>query len=218
MALVVAKEVAALQRSLRLTAISALIFEGKFPILEARFISEQSRPSARPGRENGCAYRSVQRPSDQASLCSMPGTGSLRGLASRFSLLAMKQVKSVCQSLFFACRSVHCVSFTCMECVGNVCEAKKQLTRVCSGDRHLSLHLTGTRAVLLPRSQCLCRRRSGKGKPKIFLPFDHSKAWHFSEEEIASWRRSPVTGSKYSAVDRERTYTPTASRRPPSSL
>ena len=76
------------------TAISALVIEGKLPILIARFISEQSRPSARPGGENGCACRSVQRPSDQASLnlCTMPG--SLRGLTSRFfSLLAMKLFK-----------------------------------------------------------------------------------------------------------------------------
>ena len=134
-----------------------------------------------------------------------------------FSLLAMKQFKSVCQRLFFAHRSVHCVSFTCMECVGNVCEPKKQLTRVCSGDRHLSSHLTFTRAIL-PRSQCLCRCRSGKGKPKIFLPFDHSKARDFSDEEIATLRRWPVTGSKYSVVDRARTYTPTARCWPPSSL
>ena len=69
--------------------------------------------------------------------------------------------------------------------------------------------------LLLPRSQCLCRRRSGKGKPKIFLPFDHSNAWDFSDEEIASLRRSPGTGSKYSVVDRHRTYTPTARRRAP---
>ena len=132
-----------------------------------------------------------------------------------FFFACNETVKSVCQSLFFACRSVHCVSFTCMECVGNVCEAKKQLTRVCSGDRHLSFHLTFTRAIASSPAQCLCRRRSGKGKPKIYLPFDHSKAWDFSDEEIASWRRSPVTGSKYSVVDRDRTYTPTARRRPP---
>ena len=65
---------------------------------------------------------------------------------------------------------------------------KKELTRVYSGDRHLSLQ----DLWFLPRSQCLCRRRSGKGSPKFFLPFD-SKAWIFSDEEIASLRRSPVT-------------------------
>ena len=83
------------------TAISALIFEGKFPILEARFISEQSRPSARPGRENGCACRSVQRPSDQASLCSMPG--SLRGLASRFFFFACNETVQKCLSESVLC-------------------------------------------------------------------------------------------------------------------
>ena len=59
------------------TAISALIFEENFSILVARFISEQSRPSTRPGRENGCACRSVLSPSDQALL----KPGSLSGLA-----------------------------------------------------------------------------------------------------------------------------------------
>ena len=39
-----------------------------------------------------------------------------------------------------------------------------------------------------------------------------AKAWEFSDEKIASLRRSLVTGSKYSAVDRARTYTPTARR------
>ena len=85
------------------TAISALVFEGKFSILIARFISEQSRPSARPGGENGCACRSVQRTSDQASLnlCSMPG--SFRGLTSRFfALLAMKLFK-ICLSESVLC-------------------------------------------------------------------------------------------------------------------
>ena len=41
-----------------------------------------------------------------------------------------------------------------------------------------------------------------------------AKAWDFSDEKIASLRRSLVTGSKYmyGVVDRARTYTPTARR------
>ena len=131
------------------TAISALIFEGKFPILEARFISEQSRPSVRPGRENGCACRSVQRPSDQASLCSTPG--SLSGLASPFFFFGCNETVQKCLSESVLCLQKCALRFFYMHgmcwLIGNVCEAKKQLTRVCSGDRHLSLHLTFTRAI-----------------------------------------------------------------------
>ena len=89
------------------TAISALIFEGKFPILAARFISEQSRPSARPGRENGCACRSVQRDARATStqprwisaVCPVVWGALLHAF---FSLLAMKQFK-VCLSESVLC-------------------------------------------------------------------------------------------------------------------
>ena len=59
----------------------------------------------------------------------------------------------------------------------------------------------------------MCRPCSENGKPKILLPFDRREAWDFSDEKIASLRRSLVTGSKYSVVDRASTYTPTASQR-----
>ena len=129
----------------------------------------------------------------------------------------MKQFK-ICLSESVLCLQEVCTAFLlhAWNVLVTFAKPKKQLTRVCSGHRHLSSHLIFTRAImLLPRSQCLCsyRRRSGKGKPKIFLPFGHSKAWDFSDEEIASLLCSPVTGSKYSVVDR--TYTPTARRRPP---
>ena len=48
---------------------------------------------------------------------------------------------------------------------------------------------------------------------KYYCLSTRGKAWDFSDEKIASLRRSLVTGSKYSVVDRARTYTPTASRR-----
>ena len=97
------------------------------------------------------------------------------------------------------------------------------MARVCSGDCHLSPHLTFTRAItsspdpatwgfsvcvgLVQRMESLKYYRLSTG----------AKAWDFSDERIASLRRSLVTGSKYSVVDQARTYTytPTAHRRPP---
>ena len=87
----------------------------------------------------------------------------------------------VCQHQFFACVSLHCVSFTCIECVGNVCEAKvatdTHMFRRSSPQPTSHLHKSYCFFPWLndPRTQCLYKRRSGKGKPKILLPFDQSK-------------------------------------------
>ena len=144
--------------------------------------------------------------------------GSLRGLPSPFYIFACNETVQnmfvrVCSLLAEVCTAF----LLCMECVGNVCEAKEATnTRLFRrSSPQLTSHLHKSYCFFPGRSVCVAMRRSGKGKPKILLPFDHSKAWDFSNEEIASLRRSPVTGSKYSVVDRARTYTPTARRRPP---
>ena len=153
--------------------------------------------------------------------------GSLRGFAWRFLFFAGLQWNSskyVCQSLFFACGSVYCVNAFLLH-ASNVLVtfAKWQLARVCSGNRHLSLHLTFTRAIASSPdpatwgvSVCvgLVQRMESL---KYYCLSTRAKAWDFSDEKIASLRRSLVTGSKYSVVDQAaRTYTPTARRRPPS--
>ena len=110
------------------TAISALIFERKFPILVARFISEQSRPSARPGPRKWLrlSIRPTRCPSDPASLnlCSMPGSLSL--LHAFFFFACNEAVQNmfarVCSLLAEVCTAF---LLQCMECVGNVCEAKE---------------------------------------------------------------------------------------------
>ena len=143
---------------------------------------------------------SLWSPSDQASLnlCSMHG--SLRGLAWRFLFFAGLQWKSskyVCQSLFFACGSEHCVSLTCIECVGNVCEVATgtRLFRRSSPQPTSHLHKSYSIASSPQwpsdlRSQCLCRSRSENGKPKILLPFDQRKGVGFQrwkDRQLASF-------------------------------
>ena len=168
---------------------SVLIFERKFSILVALFISEQSRPSARRGRENCCACLSVQSPSDEASLnlCStvcLVVWGAL--LDTSFLCLHWTSSKLLCLSESFLCLRKYALrSFTCNDCVGNVCEAKvatdTRLFRRSSPQPTSHLHKS---YCFFPwpsdlRSQCLWRHRSGKGKPNILLPFDQSKGLGF---------------------------------------
>ena len=171
-----------------ITAISALIFEGKFPILEARSISEQSRWSARPGRENGCACRvdpsNARATKPRSAVCPVVWGALLHAF---FSLLAMKQFKSVCQGLFFACRSVHCVSFTCMDCVGNVCEAKEVTdTRLFRrSSPQLTSHLHKSYCFFPSRSVC-AGTIQGKENLKYFCLSTTAK------RGISAMKRSPA--------------------------
>ena len=84
------------------TAISALIFGGKFSILVARFISEQSSPSAQPGELLRLSLRpKPERPSLAESLRDARSVGAL--LHSSFSLLAMKLISKICFSECVLC-------------------------------------------------------------------------------------------------------------------
>ena len=104
-------------------------------------------------------------------------------------------------SLFFACESVHCVSFTCIERVGNVCEAKvathMRLFGRSSPEPTSHLHKCHCFFPLLSdqRSQCLSVVQ-GTESLKHYCLSTREKAWDFSDEDIVSSHRSPVAGSE----------------------
>ena len=104
-----------------------------------------------------------------------------------FLCLQWNSSKYVFHSLFFACRSVHCVSFACMECVGNVCEAKEATdTRLFRrSSPQLTSHLHKSYCFFPGRSACVGVVQGRENLKYFCLSTTANRG-------ISAWKRSPA--------------------------